>query len=236
MSTVYDHIADDEIEPEAPITASLMGRMRDNPYSIVREDILTTGSGNISKPAYATRLKIEMWGGGGNGGSTSGGGGGGAFVWVFEGDEFDALPSSIPYVVGGAAQDSTFNAVCVAKAGGNGAGSDSNGGAGGSAQWDGVTLPASQGALGGVYDTGMGSSGQAGGYGGGGGGSSGSGVTSGGNSFYGGGGGMAAAGVAGKSVYGGAGGADGQNGVAPGGGGGRGGNGARGEIRLRWYP
>lgn len=241
----YDHIQDAEIEPEAPITASVMGRLRDNPYAIIREDILTTpGAGTVDKPAYANRLHVMMWGGGGGGGTFSAGGGGGCFVHWFEGDTFDDLPSTIAYVVGAAGAygsplgtaggNSTFNGDMVAAGGGAGSGSSSNGGAGGTLLWAGILVPGTNAGTGGVFSGSVPAGGSI--YGGGGGGQSG-GSSSGGSSIYGGGGG-AEGGTAGSSKYGGAGGAQSNPGTAPAGGGGArsGGDGARGEIRLRWYP
>lgn len=66
----YNEIADTEIQPNAPITTSLMTRLRDNP--LVRSMQIFTTSGTWARPQGCEQAIVIVVGGGGGGASTGG--------------------------------------------------------------------------------------------------------------------------------------------------------------------
>jgi len=65
----YNEILDTEIQPNAPITTSLMTRLRDNP--LVRSIQVFTSSGTWTKPQGCEQVLVISVGGGGGGGDGS---------------------------------------------------------------------------------------------------------------------------------------------------------------------
>src|SRR5690606_6126050 len=110
----YLPIADEEVQPGAPLLSSLGVRLRDNPRAIaegwqdapnvLRKNIrVFTSSGTWTKPDQIRLVEVWVVGGGGGGGSSGcggggdGGGGGGAAVRVVD---RDVLPASVTVTVG----------------------------------------------------------------------------------------------------------------------------------------
>lgn len=85
----FDEITDSEIEPERPITTSLMTRLRDNLIAVAMRDgavnrvkppdvTVLSGSGNFTVPANVYRVRVIAVGAGnGTNGDTGSGGVGG---------------------------------------------------------------------------------------------------------------------------------------------------------------
>ena len=110
----YLPIADEEVQPGAPLLSSLGVRLRDNPIAIaegwqdapnvLRKRVrLFTSSGTWTKPDQIRCVEVWVVGGGGGGGSAGSvgggyaGGGGGSAVRVIDRDD---LPASVTVTVG----------------------------------------------------------------------------------------------------------------------------------------
>lgn len=178
----YLPIADEEVQPGAPLLSSLGVRLRDNPIAIAegwqdapnvlrKRARLFTSSGTWEKPAQIRCVEVHVIGGGGGaGGATAttgrGGGGGGYAMKVIDRDD---LGSSVPVTVGQGGQGGERTATASASDGQNGGTSSfgshvsATGGGGGTAHSTGEPGAAGTGAGGDVMVRGYPGDGSAGG-------------------------------------------------------------------------
>jgi hypothetical protein len=141
----YRKINDSEIDPDSPITTSLMFALRENPSDLFllnrlqEYDTAGTYAFNIPPDAKVIRvLAVGAGGAGGNGSGFAGGGGGGAFAFsyiVVAEPGVDSLSIEVGAGGAGAGGDTTVSGSRVIIAPGGGAGGSVTSGTGGQTNW-----------------------------------------------------------------------------------------------------